>query len=201
MDDIVKQAMKKWPDVPHCYGWLLLDARGAWRMRDEQAQAANALGDRLAHEALLAFINRNYQCDERGCWYFQNGPQRVFVILEATPFVAHTDTAGGFQLHTGEALSRIDAAGFTDGGQLLLQSAEKLAQLDDRDLAECLAALRLDGAPVDDARLLHWIDGSDAGMLTLVCGGQTIAVGRIATDSVEKQFGFVKLPQPDLSSQ
>ena len=28
MDDIVKQAMAKWPNVPHCYGWLALDARG-----------------------------------------------------------------------------------------------------------------------------------------------------------------------------
>ena len=30
MDDIVKQAMAKWPNVPHCYGWLGLDARGNW---------------------------------------------------------------------------------------------------------------------------------------------------------------------------
>ncbi|MEO6353290.1 MAG: DUF2946 family protein, partial [Burkholderiaceae bacterium] len=22
MDEIVKQAIAKWPDVPHCYGWL-----------------------------------------------------------------------------------------------------------------------------------------------------------------------------------
>lgn len=28
MDDIVKQAMVKWPNVPDCYGWLGLDARG-----------------------------------------------------------------------------------------------------------------------------------------------------------------------------
>ena len=27
MDDIVKQAMAKWPNVPHCYGWLALAAR------------------------------------------------------------------------------------------------------------------------------------------------------------------------------
>ena len=38
MDDIVKQAMAKWPNVPHCYGWLALDARGDWRMRDEAAR-------------------------------------------------------------------------------------------------------------------------------------------------------------------
>ena len=27
MDDIVKQAMAKWPDVPSVYGWLGLDRR------------------------------------------------------------------------------------------------------------------------------------------------------------------------------
>ena len=32
MDDIVKQALAKWPNVPHCYGWLGLDARGNWYM-------------------------------------------------------------------------------------------------------------------------------------------------------------------------
>ncbi|MCD6666313.1 MAG: DUF2946 family protein, partial [Hydrogenophaga sp.] len=28
MDEIVKAAMAKWPQVPACYGWLGLDARG-----------------------------------------------------------------------------------------------------------------------------------------------------------------------------
>ena len=40
MDDIVRQAIAKWPNVPNCYGWLGLDARGNWYMRDDQAQAA-----------------------------------------------------------------------------------------------------------------------------------------------------------------
>ena len=34
MDDIVKQAMAKWPNVPACWGWLGLDARGNWWLRD-----------------------------------------------------------------------------------------------------------------------------------------------------------------------
>ena len=42
MDDIVKQAMAKWPNVPACYGWLALDARGQWWLRDAQAQACGA---------------------------------------------------------------------------------------------------------------------------------------------------------------
>ena len=94
MDDIVRQAMAKWPNVPHCYGWLALDARGAWRMRDERAQHLGLPGDKLVNAALVGFINRNYARDERGCWYFQNGPQRVYLQLEATPFVARNESAG-----------------------------------------------------------------------------------------------------------
>ena len=31
--------MAKWPNVPHCYGWLGLDARGHWFMLDDRTQA------------------------------------------------------------------------------------------------------------------------------------------------------------------
>ena len=91
MDDLVRQAMKKWPDVPHCYGWLGLDQRGDWYMRDDWVQAqgdfSHAKGSRLLHSKLIEFIQRNYLVDEHGQWYFQNGPQRVFVELLAAPFV------------------------------------------------------------------------------------------------------------------
>ena len=197
MDEIVKKAMAKWPNVPHCYGWLMLDARGAWRMRTEATQAANEPGDKIAHEALLAFINRNYTCDALGRWYFQNGPQRVFVKLEATPFIVHTDVGHAFRLHTGETLETIDAAWFTEGGQLLLQSAEKLALVDDRDLVDCLPMLRLDQAPVDDARLLQWLQGDVDGALTLRHRDHGVPVRRIAADTVPQQFGFVRIPLPE----
>lgn len=95
MDEIVRQAMAKWPNVPHCYGWLALDRRGQWRMRDDAAQAAGTAGDPIRHAALLAFIARNYASDEAGRWYFQNGPQRVYVALAYAPFVVRLtwDTA------------------------------------------------------------------------------------------------------------
>lgn len=94
MDDIVKQALAKWPDVPDCYGWLGLDARGNWFMRDEKTQALGpfregglARGAQLQHAKLMEFIGRNYEVDPGGCWFFQNGPQRVYVELEATPLI------------------------------------------------------------------------------------------------------------------
>lgn len=95
MDDIVRQALAKWPQVPHCYGWLGLDARGNWYMRDDRAQAAGPFaggnqaskGSLLRHEKLIDFIQRNYESDAQGQWFFQNGPQRVYVELEATPWI------------------------------------------------------------------------------------------------------------------
>ncbi|NLP62106.1 DUF2946 family protein [Paraburkholderia sacchari] len=93
MDDIVKQALARWPNVPHCTGWLLLDARGHWRLRDEADQAQGAPGSQIRHEALIGFINRNYARDAKGQWFFQNGPQRVYVELEYTPWVVRLASA------------------------------------------------------------------------------------------------------------
>jgi hypothetical protein len=195
MDDIVKQAIAKWPNVPHCYGWLLLDARGGWRMRDEAAQRADRPGDKLTNAALVGFINRNYMHDERGCWYFQNGPQRVYVILEATPFLARTDPAAGFMLHTGQELGAPDRAFLTEDGQLILQSGEVVAQLDDRDVAQVLAALELDGEVADDEALVSWLEDGQ-GAMVLCHQGQRIGVERIEGAGVPQRFGFVQHPKP-----
>ena len=107
MDAIVEAALKKWPNVPHCYGWLALDARGDWYMRDERIQAAGPFpqvkGSRINHEKLREFIERNYAADEQGCWFFQNGPQRVYLQLEAAPWVWRIDAQLTVQSHTGLA--------------------------------------------------------------------------------------------------
>ena len=93
MDDLVKQAMAKWPNVPDCYGWLGLDERGHWYLRDDAAQVAGTFqsgvpgskGSLLKHDKLIEFIHRNYAPDSHGAWFFQNGPQRVYVELAVTP--------------------------------------------------------------------------------------------------------------------
>ena len=204
MDDIVKRAMIKWPNVPHCYGWLALDARGNWRMRDEPTQHANLPGDKIVHAALLGFINRNYLADEVGRWYFQNGPQRVFVNLESTPFIARTDAADGLVLHTGEALSTLDAAWLTESGKLVIQVDGRIAQIDDRDLQQCLPWLTQERAgatanlAVDEQFLLDWIaDPSDARALCLSYRSQQIAVHRLDEASMASRFGFVLTPRPN----
>ncbi|MDR2853513.1 MAG: DUF2946 family protein [Burkholderiaceae bacterium] len=107
MDEIVKQALAKWPHVPHCYDWLGLDARGNWYLRDDRVQAAGPFarskGSMLRHDKLIDFIGRNYDCDAQGQWFFQNGPQRVYVELECTPWIWRIGPAGPVRSHTGAA--------------------------------------------------------------------------------------------------
>jgi len=127
MDDIVRQALKKWPNVPHCYDWLALDARGEWYMRDDRVQAAGPFpqikGSRILHEKLREFIERNYLADEAGCWFFQNGPQRVYVELEAAPWVWRLQAVDGaapaITSHTGRA-AQFESAWLDEHGRLLL---------------------------------------------------------------------------------
>jgi hypothetical protein len=127
MDPIVQAALKKWPNVPHCYGWLALDARGDWYMRDERIQAAGPFprvkGSRIQHEKLLEFIARNYEHDEAGAWFFQNGPQRVYLQLEAAPWIWRlTGTPADLHIHshTGLPAQRVESVWLDEQDRLYL---------------------------------------------------------------------------------
>ena len=127
MDDIVRQALAKWPNVPHCYGWLGLDARGNWYLRDDSVQAhgvfaggpAQAKGSLLQHAKLIDFIGRNYESDTRGQWFFQNGPQRVYVELETTPWILRVGADYSVVTHTG-ASARVQRCLVDEAGKVYL---------------------------------------------------------------------------------
>ncbi len=125
MDDIVRQAIAKWPNVPHCFGWLGLDARGNWYMRDDAVQAAGPFpqskGSLLRHEKLIDFIQRNYEHDADGQWFFQNGPQRVYVELEITPLVWRLGAGFSVTAHTGQP-AQPRRAGVDELGRLYLDT-------------------------------------------------------------------------------
>ena len=127
MDEIVARSMAKWPDVPDVYGWLSLDRRGNWLLRREK----------IGNRALREFIARNYQPDARGCWYFQNGPQRVFVQLAYTPLVVHLEgeTRGAALFdHCGRPFEASQAY-LDEAGSILMAGKAGIGLLDDRDLA------------------------------------------------------------------
>jgi len=123
MDEAVARSIAKWPNVPAVYGWLALDRRGNWRIK----------GERVANVALREFIARNYEADEHGRWFFQNGPQRVFVALAYTPFVMHFQGERLFD-QCGREVSAKETY-VDDEGSVLVAGGGSVALLDDRDLA------------------------------------------------------------------
>jgi hypothetical protein len=123
MDEIVLRSMAKWPDVPDVYGWLSLDRRGNWLLKNE----------RIGNRALRDFISRNYQADARGRWFFQNGPQRVFVTLAYTPLVVRYE-GDAMADHCGRPF--LPRQAFRDEeGSVLMAGGGAVGLLDDRDLA------------------------------------------------------------------
>ncbi|RDU99724.1 DUF2946 family protein [Trinickia dinghuensis] len=192
MDDIVKAALAKWPNVPHCTGWLLLDRRGQWRMRDDGAQARGELGTPIRHAALVGFIERNYECDDSGCWFFQNGPQRVYVELAYTPWIvrlalpspgapALTDQAGAAFEPTAVFIDDEGGVLFADGsGSGSKSSRSRVAALHDHDL-DLFAQL----ATLDEAGLAGTLDWRP---------GRPLAIESVRRADVPARFDFVASP-------
>lgn len=122
MDEIVARSLAKWPNVPAVYGWLDLDRRGNWLIK----------GERIGNRALREFIARNYAADESGCWFFQNGPQRVFVTLAYTPLVMHYE-GDSLLDHCGRPTQALETF-LDDEGSVLIRGERGIGLLDDRDL-------------------------------------------------------------------
>ncbi|CAJ0692283.1 hypothetical protein LMG19089_00976 [Ralstonia edaphis] len=191
MDDIVRQAMAKWPNVPNCFGWLALDRRGQWRMRNEYAQANKLSGEPIRHTALIDFIVRNYAHDDAGRWFFQNGPQRVFVELDYTPWVARLSAGGtppAFTTTTGAAFSPTGCFVDEQGSVLLsgrvagFEAEETIALLHDHDLEPF-------------SSLANWHgEACGAALGTLTLGDRTFDIEPIARTEVAKRYGFVAQP-------
>lgn len=189
MEAWVERALKKWPKVPALYGWLRLDRRGRWLIR----------GEPITRPQIIDTINANYAADERGCWYFQNGPQRGYVSLEVAPLLLRTGAQHALLAHTGQPVTGCDAAFLDQEGSLVLNTDLGPGLLDDQDLAWALERLRSpDGAPLDDAALcaaLESPDGSPTG-LRLQWQDHAVPVVRCNAEHLPRRLGFVRDPQP-----
>jgi hypothetical protein len=190
MDDAVLRALAKWPTVPAAYGWLALDRRGNWSIK----------GERIGNPAVVDFIGRNYAHDERGRWFFQNGPQRVFVRLEYTPYVLRTerlDHGQRLRTHIG-ARVRPRAAWLDDAGSLLVEFGDSVGVVHGQDLADMLSCLRdARGSTLSDDALEALLQSTArAPAVLLATAGETVPVGRIEAAEVAARFGFDPDPQP-----
>ena len=191
VDEIVFRAMAKWPKVPAVYGWLSLDRRGRWRLQ----------GETLTHAATLRFINRNYAGDERGRWYFQNGPQRVFVSLDYTPFVLSLDGDARLRTHTGTQVQSLRVAALDDEGNLLLLCEHGPGVLDDRDLlAASDGFMDARGRRCPDDFLERVLDdpaGLNRARLSFCWQDMCAPLGALTREEAPRRFGFVATPGPE----
>ena len=181
MDAIVRQAMARWPDVPDVYGWLARDVRGRWLIR----------GERLEHAATLEFILRNYQPDERGAWFFQNGPQRVFVSLATAPLTGRLMPDGRVRTGTPADFQPRQAFLTPDGDCYLLDATAHAALLDGADLA-AVSFINAQGRLATDA---DWEHGPGPGW-QLRAGRFCLPLQTVSQEAIPMQCGFLRQPYP-----
>jgi hypothetical protein len=136
MDDIVRQAMVKWPDVPDCYGWLGLDSRGQWWMRDDRVQSLGAF--------------QSGQPGAQGQWYFQNGPQKVFVELEITPHIWRIENDFTVVAHTG-VMAEVHKILVDENGLVYLDTTLGLGLVHTLDVARAAQAIEMGRWTLEDA--------------------------------------------------
>jgi hypothetical protein len=193
MDEIVLRGMAKWPNVPAVYGWLALDRRGQWLIK----------GERISNPLVTEFIGRNYARDERGCWFFQNGPQRVFVDLDYAPHVYRIVSADGAPLaletSTGRAVATVRSAWIDEAGVALLDTEYGIGTVDDRDLDRLLQHFTdAAGVPLTEDVLDEQMDQLHQGQsarLWLRFRSASIGVGPIRSVTVAQRFGFRSRPE------
>ena len=190
MDDVVIRAMARWPNVPAVRGWLSLDRRGTWKLK----------GESIPNRAAVEFIGRNYASDRQGRWFFQNGPQRVFVDLAYTPWVYSLDGRGVLVTHTGRGCGAVRGAWLDEAGTMILLGEPGPGIVDDRDLL-ALSDRLVDGQgkPVDEAAIDRCIAGPPGAepALRLQYGNTRVPVGRIDSREVAERLHFD--PHPDES--
>jgi hypothetical protein len=199
MDDIVLRGMAKWPNVPAVYGWLSLDRRGQWLIK----------GERISNPLVTEFISRNYARDERGCWFFQNGPQRVFVALDYAPFVYRVVSPEGSPLaleaHNGKPVSTVAGAWIDENGAALLETEHGIGAVHDRDLDRLLPHFAdAAGAPLAEGafdELMVRVQQGREAPLWLRFRGAGVRVGPVRSETVAQRFGFRARPEPPVGEE
>jgi len=109
--DELRAAMKKWPNVAAGTGWLALDARGDWYMRDERIQTRGAFPtpqgqNESARQDARVHSSATTRRRTRAPGYSSNGPQRVYRRARGAP-----PTSGGLTRGRGAARTRALATG------------------------------------------------------------------------------------------
>ena len=207
MDPDVAKALARWPNVPAAYGWLSLTARGQWRFHAEGLAAQGGPGDQITNDRITAFIDRNYDRDARGNWFFQNGPQRAYVRLDVAPFVMRYDsTNDALVTHTGARCGAVSHWWLDETGRLYASTEIGPCAVDDRDLMTMMDDMRLDSPPPSSAQsVLELLDTllqlkpDESMRVTHRLAAPAVPITRIKADDLETTLAFVRCPLPSPS--
>ena len=135
MDQSVIDAIARWPNVPAVAGWLSLSSRGEWRLHPSGDAQQGGPGVGVSNTQMLSFFGRNYASEADGRYFFQNGPQRVYVRLDAAPFILHLiPQDGSVRTHNGLTVKKITRWLTDDLGNIYADTDLGPARMDDRDL-------------------------------------------------------------------
>jgi hypothetical protein len=188
VEDWVLRALKRWPNVPHLYGWLKLDRRGRWLIK----------GEIISRPQIIDTINRNYAADEQGRWFFQNGPQRGYVQLEYAPLVLRVSVGDVLTLHTDVAVEQVREVYMDESGALLFHTDHGAAALIDDELEWALQKMYIDDELITDDQLAAALALTTGSMtpITLRLGQQATAIHRLDSALAPAQLHFVRDPQP-----
>jgi hypothetical protein len=216
MDEQVLAAMARWPNVPAAFGWLSLSRRGQWFLHPQGrgwGHPDEEPGEAITNPRIAAFMGRNYQSDEHGRWFFQNGPQRVYVRVDGAPWILRMEPdvreGARWTTHTGQAYGPVTHWWLDDEGCLYAQASQGAGLVADRDLAGAIDALRLP----DGRSLGAWLENApdpssggpgitvrlaapaDAGGAPSAPSRPAVPLDRLSAAAVETALGFVRRPR------
>lgn len=188
MDEAVIRAIQRWPNVPAVFGWLRLDRRGTWLIKTTAGRF-----EPVVNRGMFEFIGRNYAQDPEGRWYFQNGPQRVFVGLAYTPWIYRlNDAAAGVATHTGAAPRELRGLFLDENQSLLLETDLGIGVLLDRHLPDFLTHVQPHTGDLETT-----FEAVASGRETSCrLFGRKVSLAPVRADEVAQRFRFVPQPAP-----
>jgi hypothetical protein len=203
VDNSTLAAITKWPNVPNCYGWLSLDRRGNFRIRNEFAQANQLPGDVINHAGLNHSIKTHYCIDEKNQYFYQNGPQRVYINLSYCPFIVRfipsDNGAWILKNHLDQMIAPLRCF-LDEKGNILLESNVTITQVVDKPAVSFSTITHRTIALLHDHDLgifssLSNMDVANCGVIGVFhWNNKDVPIEPIMAKDIPREFNFI--PQP-----
>jgi hypothetical protein len=187
MEPWALKAMQRWPNVPALFGWLSLDRRGRWFIKDEL----------ISRPQIIDTINANYGVDEHRRWYFQNGPQRGFIRLAYAPLVLLVES-DALITHTQQRVEQLTQIYLDEEGSLLFITEHGPAGLIDTDLEWAINRIHAQQVAIqaDDIAAALAVPSGHVTDLTFTWLDQSLPITRLDSEAQPALLNFVRDPQP-----